>query len=243
MTAGFPTGHPLGGVGHQYCGQVGKVTNCQTGVFLAYVSSRGRARWTRGCICLATGSPIPALPGLRGARGVARQSKPELGRQVLQAARERGQLAGQWVTADEAYGQIPSFRDALDDDGGGTSWRSPTTPVFTVAAVTAIPPAPGAGAPRPTAGSLPGSRRPARWTPWWWAGPDGLAAAHGGGRRPRAPHLRVRRPAGLGEPGRLAGAGLLGTVAPGPWTARTQTLPLQCAGRPPWPPWRVASWR
>ena len=42
--SGFPKqGTHSVGVGPQYCGQVGKVTNCQTGVFLAYVSGRGHA--------------------------------------------------------------------------------------------------------------------------------------------------------------------------------------------------------
>jgi SRSO17 transposase len=102
--SGFPKqGTHSVGVGHQYCGQVGKVTNCQTGVFLAYVSSRGHALvdarlylprdWIADpARCRAAGVPAET----------PYQSKPELGRQVLQAARERGQLAGQWVTADEA---------------------------------------------------------------------------------------------------------------------------------------------
>src|SRR4051812_184349 len=160
--SGFPKqGTHSVGVGHQYCGQVGKVTNCQTGVFLAYVSRRGHALvdarlylprdWIADpARCRAAGVPAET----------PYQSKPELGRQVLQAARERGQLAGQWVTADEAYGQIPTFRDALDDDGWWYVLEVPrTTPVFTVAAATAIPAGAGRGRrptkPRLVAGELP----------------------------------------------------------------------------------------
>ena len=101
--SGFPKqGTHSVGVGPQYCGQVGKVTNCQTGVFLAYVSRRGHALvdarlylprdWIADpARCRAAGVPAET----------PYQSKPELGRQLLQAARERGQLAGQWVTAAE----------------------------------------------------------------------------------------------------------------------------------------------
>lgn len=148
--SGFPKqGTHSVGVGHQYCGQVGKVTNCQTGVFLAYVSRRGHAlvdarlylprAWiAEPARCRAAGVPAET----------PYQSKPELGRQLLQAARERGHLAGQWVTADEAYGQIPSFRDALDDDGWWYVLEVPrTTPVFTAAAATAIPAASKRGRP------------------------------------------------------------------------------------------------
>src|SRR4051794_40941423 len=150
--SGFPKqGTHSVGVGPQYCGQVGKVTNCQTGVFLAYVSRRGHALvdarlylprdWIADpARCRAAGVPAET----------PYQSKPELGQQLLQAARERGQLAGQWVTADEAYGQIPSFRDALDDDGWWYVLEVPrTTPVFTAAAATAIPAGSGRGR-RPT---------------------------------------------------------------------------------------------
>ena len=168
--SGFPKqGTHSVGVGHQYCGQVGKVTNCQTGVFLAYVSSRGHAlvdarlylprAWIADpARCRAAGVPVETTY----------QTKPELGRQLLQAARERGQLAGQWVTADEAYGQIPSFRDALDDDGWWYVLEVPrTTPVFTTAAATAIP----AGSPRGRRPTKPRLRRRGaaarvRWKPW-----------------------------------------------------------------------------
>jgi SRSO17 transposase len=145
--SGFPKqGTHSVGVGHQYCGQVGKVTNCQTGVFLAYVSSRGHALVDARLYLPRAWIADPARCRAAGVPGeTPDQSKPELGRQLLQAARERGQLAGPWVTADEAYGQIPSFRDGLDDDGWWYVLEVPrTTPVFTTAAATAIP----AGAPR-----------------------------------------------------------------------------------------------
>jgi SRSO17 transposase len=160
--SGFPKqGTHSVGVGPQYCGQVGKVTNCQTGVFLAYVSSRGHALVDAR---LYLPRDWIADPGRCRAAGVPAettyQTKPQLGRQLLQAARERGQLAGHWVTADEAYGQIPTFRDALDEDGWCYVLEVPrTTPVFTAAAATAIP----AGSPRgrqPTKPRLVAGERP-----------------------------------------------------------------------------------
>jgi SRSO17 transposase len=178
--SGFPKqGTHSVGVGPQYCGQVGKVTNCQTGVFLAYVSRRGHALvdarlylprdWIADSArCRAAGVPAET----------PYQTKPELGRQLLQAARERGQCAGQWVTADEAYGQIPSFRDALDEDGWWYVLEVPrTTPVFTAAAATAIPASSQRGRkptkPRLVAGEPPpasldavaGALAPAAWQP------------------------------------------------------------------------------
>ncbi len=45
------------GVGRQYTGSAGKVTNCQIGVFAAYVSVRGHAFVDRACTCRRAGPP------------------------------------------------------------------------------------------------------------------------------------------------------------------------------------------
>jgi SRSO17 transposase len=98
------------GVARQYTGTTGKIDNCQIGVFLAYASVRGRALidrelylptgWTEDrARCAAAG--IPAEVGFA--------TKPQLGIVMLERARIAGVLAG-WVTADEVYGQNPSFR-------------------------------------------------------------------------------------------------------------------------------------
>jgi FOG: Transposase len=103
------------GVQRQYTGTTGKVDNCQLGVFLAYASPRGRAlidrelylpkSWTddRG---RCDGAGVPDEVGFA--------TKPELGLAMLERALAAGVLSG-WVTADEAYGQNPTFRSWLVD--------------------------------------------------------------------------------------------------------------------------------
>lgn len=162
--SGFPKqGKKSVGVARQYCGRLGKVANCQMGVFLAYVSGRGRAlidtrlylphAWTDDrARCEAVGVPA----------GVTFQTKAELALAMLARAKGRGHLAGRWVTADEQYGQIPSFRDALDAAGWWYVAEVPrTTPVFTQEARTAVPAGAGRGR-KPTRRRLLAGEEPAR---------------------------------------------------------------------------------
>ena len=51
------------GVVRQYCGRLGKVANCQAGMFLAYVSPLGRALVDKGLYL--PGSWIPTRTGVR----------------------------------------------------------------------------------------------------------------------------------------------------------------------------------
>lgn len=106
------------GVARQYSGTLGKVGNCQVGVYLAYASSLGHAlldgelylprEWTDDPKrCEAAGVP-------RSVRSGQFQTKGDLALTLLQRAREAGHLHGHWVTADSVYGADPGLRDGLD---------------------------------------------------------------------------------------------------------------------------------
>jgi SRSO17 transposase len=126
------------GVARQYSGTLGKVDNCQIGVFLGYATARGHAlvdgqlwlprEWTDDPDrCRRAGVPEDVL-------ATGYQSQPDGGLALLRRARATGALVGRWVTADEAFGQVPTFRDALDADGFWYVAEVPcTTPVFTQA--------------------------------------------------------------------------------------------------------------
>ena len=150
------------GVARQYCGRLGKVANCQGGMFLAYVSPPGRAlvdkrlylpaSWTSDRErCQGAGVP-EERQGYR--------SKTELALEMLERALERGHLQAGWVAGDDAFGMSPSFRDGLaalgmryvlDVPGDFTVWpEEPAGPVRLIKA--AGRPAnpgwwPGSGAP------------------------------------------------------------------------------------------------
>ena len=112
----FPKqGRKSAGVARQYCGRLGKVANCQAGVFLAYISPLGRALvdkrlylpqvWVSdNARCAAAGVPEDR----RGYR-----SKTELALEMLERALGPGHLRAGWVAADDAFGMSPSFRDSL----------------------------------------------------------------------------------------------------------------------------------
>jgi SRSO17 transposase len=159
---GFPKqGTKSVGVARQYCGALGKIANCQVGVFVAYTSLLGTAlvdhrlflpeRWAADCARRAAAG-VPAAADF--------QTKADLGLAMLRQIRQHGILAGRWVTADEAYGQVPGFRDALDTEGWRYVLEVPVaTHVFTAWAASAVPPGPGRGRPptrpRLVAGAAP----------------------------------------------------------------------------------------
>jgi SRSO17 transposase len=168
---GFPKkGSKSVGVARQYCGTLGKVGNCQLGVFLAYVSERGHAlvdarlflprEWTEDpARCRAAGVPAD----------VVYQSKADLGLAMLGHVQELGHLAGRWVTADADYGKVPSLRDALEADGWWYVVEVPsTTPCFSEAAEAAVPPWSGRGR-QPTRCRLVEGAPPARSMREWGA--------------------------------------------------------------------------
>jgi SRSO17 transposase len=139
---GFPKqGKKSVGVARQYCGTLGKVANCQIGVFLAYVSERGHALVDKRLYLPQEWIDNPTRCRAAGVPGtVGYQTKAELALAMLRQARAAGHLTGRWVTGDEQYGQVPSFRDALDAEGWWYVLEVPcTTPVFDQPVRTEVP--------------------------------------------------------------------------------------------------------
>ena len=165
------------GVARQYSGTLGKVANCQVGVFLAWASEQGHAlvdkalylprEWTQDRErCRAAG--IPEAIGYR--------SKAELALDLLRQARQGGHWPADWVTADAGYGEVPSFRDALAAEGWRYVVEVPSTlTVFTQAVQTAVPAWSGRGR-QPTREQVkvgePGAQTvaavAAQWLPTQW---------------------------------------------------------------------------
>jgi SRSO17 transposase len=104
------------GVARQWCGRLGKVDNCQAGVFTAYASRQGytlldrrlylpeewfdaahRERWKHCGIPDET--PF--------------QTKPALALEMLRAVVTAGTLRFRWVTGDEAFGRDSAFLDGV----------------------------------------------------------------------------------------------------------------------------------
>ena len=93
--------------------------------------------------------------------GVGYQSTADLALDMLRRARAAGHLQGHWVAGDDAYGMVPTLRDALDAEGWTYVLAVPqTTPVFTQPAPTVVPPWSGRGR-KPTKPRLaPGAPSP-----------------------------------------------------------------------------------
>src|SRR4051794_32265478 len=92
------------GVARQYTGSVGKVTNCQIGVFAAYVSRHGHAFIDRALYLPKSWASDPArrvAAHVSAAIGVA--TKPQLGCQMIRRALDAG-VPFAWVTGDTVYG-------------------------------------------------------------------------------------------------------------------------------------------
>ena len=105
------------GVGRQYCGRVGKVENCQVGVFLSYATPLGAAFLDRALYvpqqwfedrerCRAAKIPDE----------VVFQTKPQIAQVMLERAWREG-IPMQWVVADTLYGNSPQLRNTIHQAG------------------------------------------------------------------------------------------------------------------------------
>jgi len=106
------------GVKRQHCGQLGKVANCQAGVFLGYASRKGYTLLDRRLYLPKEWVEDDAYAERRQKCGVPKgikfKTKPELGWEMIKALREEGTLRGRWLTCDEDFGRDTAFLDKVD---------------------------------------------------------------------------------------------------------------------------------
>lgn len=113
------------GVARQYCGTLGKVENCQVGVFAGYASRQGSALVAQRLFL-----PEAWFTDTYAARrrkcnvppALTFQSKPQLAATMLQAIAREGLLPFQYLVADCLYGNSPDFLDAIDACVGVTAF-------------------------------------------------------------------------------------------------------------------------
>lgn len=92
------------GVARQYTGSAGKITNCQIGVFAAYVSARGHAFIDRALYLPKSWSGDPArLAATHVPEAVTFATKPALAVQMIRRALA-ADVPFSWVAADAVYG-------------------------------------------------------------------------------------------------------------------------------------------
>jgi SRSO17 transposase len=92
------------GVGRQYTGSAGKITNCQIGVFAAYVSGKGHALVDRALhLPKAWSGDSARRAATHVPEDVASATKPQLARAMIERAIGAG-LPFAWVAADGIYG-------------------------------------------------------------------------------------------------------------------------------------------
>ena len=119
--SGFPKqGQASVGVARQYCGAVGKVTNSQEGVFLAYVSPQGNAFLDVRLYLHASWFADDARQRRQRCgipNDVSFQTEPDLALAMLRSLVARQVVPFRWVVADAHFGEVPAFLDTLSDLG------------------------------------------------------------------------------------------------------------------------------
>jgi SRSO17 transposase len=111
------------GVARQYCGSIGKVENCQTGVFAAYASRHGYCflnnrlflpeKWFGEEYAIRRNKcKLPA--------DISFKTKPQLGAEMFEEIVQENVIPFRYIVADTVYGNSPEFIEAVDKAPGVT---------------------------------------------------------------------------------------------------------------------------
>ena len=117
--SGFATkGNDSIGVSKQYCGNLGKVENCQVGVFAAYATRYGYSlidkqlfipeRWFGEDYALKRKK-------CRFPEEIKFKSKPQLAAEILQDLKDKSIIPFKYIVADTIYGNSPEFIEAIEN--------------------------------------------------------------------------------------------------------------------------------
>jgi SRSO17 transposase len=104
------------GVSRQYCGNIGKVENCQCGVYVGYASERGY-----GLVDCRLYLPQIWFSAEYGPRRLKCQIPPEIGfrtkleiaRELIEGLRQRGLFQARWIGCDCTFGSDGEFLDEV----------------------------------------------------------------------------------------------------------------------------------
>ena len=111
------------GVERQYCGGIGKVENCQVGVFAAYASRHGYCFLENRLFVpekwfgeeYAKRREKCKLP-----KEISFRTKPQLGAEMFEEIVREKVIPFRYVVADTVYGSSPEFIDAVEKTAGVT---------------------------------------------------------------------------------------------------------------------------
>ncbi len=139
------------GVKRQMCGELGKVANCQAGVFVSYAGSEGYTLLDRRLYLPQEWVEEEAYAERRKKCGVPDdvhfQTKPQLAAEMLQAIEAEGSLPYRWLTCDAAFGRDTHFLDTVGDFVSYFAEVDWDTRVWLARPATAVPTWSGQGRP------------------------------------------------------------------------------------------------
>jgi SRSO17 transposase len=120
-------GDDSAGVSKQYCGTLGKVENCQVGVFTAYASRYGY------CLLDArlfipqkwfSDEYAEKRAKCNFPQDIEFKTKPQLAVEMFQELEDQESMPFKYVVADTIYGNSPDFIEAVENNGGVTYFVS-----------------------------------------------------------------------------------------------------------------------
>ena len=105
------------GVARQYCGNTGKVDNCQAGVFVGYTSGKGYGLIDRELYMPKiwfTDEYAERREKCQVPEDLEFKTKNQIALELLEKTLEAGQFPAGWVGFDAGFGNDSKFRDAVD---------------------------------------------------------------------------------------------------------------------------------